>query len=472
MTRTDDRAYRDDKHRSLWLQETLTDAPLEPPLEGAQRADVAIIGGGYVGLWTAIRIKEKDPTCEVALFEEDICGGGASGRNGGMVLSWWPKLASLEKICGPEEAVRLGRASEAAIDEIRSFCDVHGIDSHFRRGGFLWTATTEAQAGAWDGVVTLCERLGVGAFERLSPAEVARRTGSAVHLAGVFEAKSATVQPAALARGLRRVALERGVRVFEHCRVLSFSRERPLAIRTERGLLAAETLVLAMNAWAAGIRELRRSLVVVSSDIVATAPVPQRLEEIGWTGGESVADSQMMIDYYRTTRDGRIAFGKGTGGVAFGGRIGDRFDRSERRAAMVTADFRRYYPTLADVPIEQHWAGPIDRTPNSVPILGRLGGRDHILYGVGWSGNGVGPSVVGGRILSSLALGLDDEWSQTPLVDRPHDRFPPEPVRFVGAQVVRRAVISKESTEAHRKPPTNLAVRLAKLAPAGLEDKE
>jgi glycine/D-amino acid oxidase-like deaminating enzyme len=128
---------RVDGGRAFWLQEALGDAPPEPPLRGADRADVAIVGGGYVGLWTAIRIKEKDPGCDVVLLEQDVCGGGASGRNGGMVLSWWQKLSSLLKICGEEEALRLGRASEAAIDEIRAFCEANGVDAHYRQGGFL-----------------------------------------------------------------------------------------------------------------------------------------------------------------------------------------------------------------------------------------------------------------------------------------------------------------------------------------------
>ena len=213
------------------------------------------------------------------------------------------------------------------------------------------------------------------------------------------------------------------------------------------------------------------SMVVVSSDMIATEPIPGRLEEIGWTGGEGIADSQMMVDYYRTTRDGRIAFGKGVAGVGFGGRIDGHFDRSARRAAVVAADFRHAYPALSDVRVEHDWSGPIDRTPNSVPIFGHLGGREHIVYGLGWSGNGVGPSVMGGKILASLALGLDDEWSRSPLVDRRRDLFPPEPVRFLAAEVVRRAVVSKERAEMDGKAPHWLAVRLAALAPAGMEDK-
>lgn len=462
----------DAKHRSLWLRQVLPDGPPQAPLSGAQRADVAIVGGGYVGLWSAIRIKERDPGCDVVLLEQDICGGGASGRNGGMVLSWWPKLASLVKLCGAEEAVRLGRASEAAIDDLRAFCESHRIDCHFQRGGLLWTATTPAQIGAWDGVLRLSERLDVHAFRPVSPGELARRTGSPNHLAGVLEAAAATVQPAALARGLRRVALELGVRIFERSRVTGFTRERPLAIRTDgHGLLAADKLILATNAWATALPELRRSLVVVSSDIVTTAPIPERLDEIGWNSGEGITDSQTMVNYYRTTHDGRVAFGKGTAGLAYAGRIGPEFDRSPRRTAMVVAELRRTYPTLADVPVEHDWGGPIDRTPNSLPILGRLGGRAHILYGVGWSGNGVGPSLLGGRVLSSLALGIDDQWSQTPLVDHAHDHFPPEPVRFLGGQIVRQAVLRKEAAERAERRPSKLAIQLARLAPAGLEDK-
>ncbi len=424
-----------------------------------------------MGLWTAIRIKEKDPNCDVVLLEQDVCGGGASGRNGGMVLSWWQKLSSLLKICGAEEALRLGRASEAAIDEIRAFCEANGVDAHYRQGGFLWTARCEAHVGAWEGVVGLCERLGVGAFERLDPGEVSRRAGTPAHLAGVFEAKGATVQPALLARGLRKVALEKGVRVHEGTRVLAFDRKRPLAIRTDGGLLAAEKLVLAHGAWAAGLPEMRMSIVVVSSDMIATEPIPGRLDEIGWTDGEGIADSQMMVNYYRTTRDGRIAFGKGVAKAGFDGRVDGHFDRSTHRAAVVAADFRHAYPALSDVRVEHDWSGPIDRTPNSVPIFGHLGGREHIVYGLGWSGNGVGPSVVGSKILASLTLGLDDEWSCSPLVDRRRDLFPPEPVRFLGAQVVRQAVVRKERAEMDGKEPHGLAVRLATLAPAGMEDK-
>jgi len=367
------------KHRSLWLQQVEGDSPDRPPLEDHAEADIAILGGGYVGLWTALRIKEHDPACDVAVLEQDICGGGASGRNGGFVLSWWPKLSSLTKLFGPEEAIRICRSSEAAITEIKAFCEANHIDADFRRGGWLWTATSQSQLGAWESVVQITEKMGVEIFRRLDPAEVSRRAGSPAHRAGVFEATAAIVQPAALVRGLRRVALERGVRIYEHSRVKNFSRSSPVTIRTDRSTLSAQKLVIANNAWAASIRELQCAIVVVSSDIVATKPIHERLAEIGWDKDLSITDSQTMVDYYRITRDGRIAFGKGGWTIAYSGRIGANFDRHAGRAAEVSADLRRYYPMLSDVPVTHDWSGPIDRTPDSLPRLGRLKNHPNII---------------------------------------------------------------------------------------------
>jgi putative aminophosphonate oxidoreductase len=458
-------------HRSFWLQQVAGDAPDAPPLQGALRADVAIIGGGYVGLWTALRIKEHSPSTDVVVLEQDICGGGASGRNGGFVLSWMSKLSSLEKLFGIQEAIRVAQSSESAIDEISHFCNEHSIDADFRKGGWLWTATSSAQHAAWDGVVKHCERNSINAFQRLSPAEASRRAGSKAHREGVFIANAAVLQPAALVRGLRRVALARGVRIFEHAKVFSFTRARPVIIRTPEGTLTADKLVIANNAWAANIRELSRAIVVISSDIIVTAPAAAELKQSGWPNDLSITDSQTMVDYYRITRDGRVVFGKGGWTIAYAGNIGANFDRHSLRAAEVTADFRRYYPLLADVPITHDWSGPIDRTPDSLPRFGTLGPHKNIVFGIGWSGNGVGPSVIGGRILASLALDRQDEWSQHPLVGRGLNNFPPEPIRYLGAHLVRTAVAAKERAELQERNPSRLAVALARLAPAGLEDK-
>jgi glycine/D-amino acid oxidase-like deaminating enzyme len=284
----------------------------------------------------------------------------------------------------------------------------------------------------------------------------------------VFEPTAATVQPALLARGLRRVALDRGVRIFERSPMKSLDRSRPPRVLTAAGSVKADKVVLALNAWAAALPELRRSIVVIASDIVATAPAPDRLATIGWTDGSCISDSRMLVNYYRTTLDGRLVFGRGGGKLAFGGNVGTTFDGPSPRADAVTASMRSLYPSLRDVPVTHSWMGPIDRTQVGLPFFSRLGGREDILYGVGYSGNGVGPSFLGGRILSSLALGLDDGWSRAGLVRDPAGGFPPEPLRYVGGRIVRRAVERKEDAEDRGRSADRLTLFLANLAPSGL----
>jgi glycine/D-amino acid oxidase-like deaminating enzyme len=455
------------RHRSLWLREALLaeGEKAAGTLVGAQRADVAIVGGGYVGLWTALRLKEREPSCDVAIVEQDICGGGASGRNGGQVHAWWESLGALIRICGTAEAVRLAYASQEAVEEVATLPERWGIDAHVRRGGWLWTATTPAQVGAWEQAVRLCEEHGITALRRLPSYEVARRTGSAIHLAGIVDPGAITVQPGLLVRGLRRVALERGVRIYEQSRVTALDRGRPAVLRTPRGVLAAESVVLATNAWAAALPEFHRLLYIVSSAVVATAPVPERLAAIGWTGQESICDSQQRVLYYQATPDGRVVLGRGGGRVAFGGRIGAAFERDPDQGRDAGAALRRVYPMLADVAIEYDWAGPIDRSYSGLPLFGRLGGRPHIVYGVGWSGTGVAQSALGGRILSSLALGRRDEWSECGLVEQRPRLFPPEPIRYAGATIVLRAVRKKGEIEDRGERPNRAIAALAALTP-------
>jgi len=172
-----------------------------------------------------------------------------------------------------------------------------------------------------------------------------------------------------------------------------------------------------------------------------------------------------MVDYYRTTEDSRIVFGKGGWSIAFGGRLHRGFDRHERRAKHVAEALRHAYPQLDDVAIADTWSGPIDRPAKGLPLIGHLGGRRHLLYGVGWSGNGVGPALIGARMLAGLALGSRDEWTESPLVDGVPGAFPPEPVRFLGAHVVRTAVARKETAEREGRRVGRVAGALSTLAP-------
>jgi putative aminophosphonate oxidoreductase len=438
-----------------------------PALAGDQRAEVCIVGGGFTGLWTALRIKEQAPDTDVALVEADICGGGPSGRNGGFAMSFWHHFQGLEAACGSAEALRLSRASCDAITDIGRFCSEHGIDAHYKHDGWLWTAANLSQVGAWDSTVAAIERHGERPFVPVEPSDLTGRTGSPRYIAGVFEPTSATVQPALLARGMARVARGRGVRVFEGSPMRSLDRSSPLVVRTDRGSVTADRVVLALNAWTGQLRELRRAMVVVASDIVITDPVPGDLQRSGWSNGTSISDSRLMVHYSRTTQDGRIALGKGGGRLAHGARIDGAFTGPSPLEGQISASLRDLYSFLADVRMAASWTGPIDRTLDGLPFYTTLG-RPDLMCGAGYSGNGVAPSVMGGRILASLALGLDDQWSQCGLVRSPPRGLPPEPARFIGGTVVRGAVARKERAEDDGRPVAKLDKALARLAPAGL----
>jgi glycine/D-amino acid oxidase-like deaminating enzyme len=341
------------------------------------------------------------------------------------------------------------------------------VDAHYRRDGWLWTATNRAQLNAWASTIEAIRLHGEHPFVPLDAAELAARSGSAVHLAGVFEPSSATVQPALLARGLMRVARAQGVAVFEGSPMVALERSTPPVVRTPGGRVTAERVVIATNAWSARLPELRRAFVIVTSDIVITNRIPAELERIGWRDGVSISDSRLMVHYYRTTRDGRIAFGKGGGRLAYGARIGRSFTGRSPIEGDVAARLRATYSSLAAVPIAASWTGPIDRTMDGLPFFADLGRAD-IVCGAGYSGNGVGPSILGGRILASMALGRDDEWARCGLVRPPPPGMPIEPLRYLGGRVVRGAVARKEGAEDAGRQPAGIDRALARIAPPGL----
>lgn len=452
---------------SLWWLEAMAAEPSAKsaePLAGIHTADICIVGGGYTGLWTALRIKELDPTVDVVLIEARLCGSGASGRNGGMVNAWWSKLPTLRKVCGTDEALFLARAASDAIGEIGRVCAENGIDAHFRQRGWIHAATTPLHLGKWNEAVEACEGLGLDVYQRLDPEQVRLRAGSPVYAGGVLEKDSATVQPALLARGLRRVAIQRGVRIFENSPVTEIVRGQFPIARTARGVVAAKKLVLATNAWTASLPDVRRDVIVVSSDMVATAPVPNRIAEIGWTGGESVSDARLMVHYHHVTHDGRVAIGRGSGALAYMGRVTPTFDGSTGKAVVVERGLRKIYPSLSDVPITHRWGGPIDRSRSGTLVFGHLDDSPNILYGIGYSGTGVAPSVVGGKILASTALELDDAWSRTRLNQGPLLRYPPDPIRFFGGLGVRAVLTRKEEGEEDGIAPSPLATKISALA--------
>ncbi|MGO4852133.1 NAD(P)/FAD-dependent oxidoreductase [Phaeovulum sp. W22_SRMD_FR3] len=456
--------------RSFWLQDAGA-APASAPLSGAADCDVAIIGGGYCGLWTALRLKEQAPDLRVTILEADICGGGASGRNGGQVHSWFAEIDLLTRLVGPEDAVRLCRATTDAIDELAGLQASGTVDMDLRLDGWLWTASSEAQEGAWLQAVSGAAAQGESPLRPISAAALRHRTGSSVSYIGVEETRAGSVQPAKLALGLRALAQRRGVVIHEQSPVDHIDAGKPCRLRTPGGQLTAGKVVIATNAWGAAIPELRRYMYVVDSQIIATAPVPDLLDRIGWTQGESICDAQSHVLYYQRTAAGRVIFGRGSGRVAYAGAFGADFNRrTPGGKADVRADnireLHRVYPDLSGVGITHDWTGPIDCMAEHLPVFGHLSGQPDILFGVGFNGTGIAQTPVAGRILASLVLGRDDPWSRSGLVGlERRTALPPEPFRYLGARVVRHAIRLRNDAEIENRRPGALVRLLSSLTP-------
>jgi putative aminophosphonate oxidoreductase len=457
------------KQRPFWLAQALAaeSEPPAPPLQGETNADVCIVGGGYTGLWTALQLKRQAPQLDVVVLEADLCGAGASGRNGGCVLSWATKYLTLQRLFGESEAIRLVQASEQAIEDIGRFCREHAIDCDFRQDGVLYTATAPAQVGSSDSVIGELEQRGLNSYQTLPPEQVQRMAGSQRHLAGLFSPRGASVQPGKLVRGLRRVALEMGVRLHENSAMTSLEESLPPVVRTATGSVHAKQVVLALNAWTPEhFPEFERTIVVVSSDMVITEPRSDLLARTGLNSGVAVLDSRTFVYYYHNTSDGRVMLGKGGNTFAYGARVLPVFDHPSPYRAMLGRALGGFFPELAEVPIAASWNGPSDRASTGLPFFGRLRGHPAIYYGLGYSGNGVGPSYMGGQMLSSLVLGLDNAWTRSGLARGPRGYFPPEPWRYVGSLVVRGAIRRKEKSEDAGRTPWFFDRALSRLADA------
>ena len=482
--------------RSWWLREALAGetaglaAPsAAPPLVGSTTADVVILGGGYTGLWAAWRLTEIEPGARIVVIEADICGGGPSGRNGGFATGWWDELPRLIERHGTDGALAIARAMDAAVDDIGAWCVSNGVDAWYTKAGSLTVSAAPSQDGVGHDAAEACRVTGVGdEYVELSAEEVRARVVSPVFRGGVFMRGAATLQPAVLARGLRRALLDRGVTIHEGTTAIELDGERPgtlgwigaagrraaagragrpVRVRTTSargdGEVIAGSAVVALNAWAAGWPGFGRRLVTWSSYIVLTEPIPDRLVEIGWTGGEGLADGRFTLHYFRTTPDGRIAFGGGGGRAGFGGRIGPVFTDDLAAAQRATAGLRRLFPSLRDVRIDDAWGGPIDITSDHLPVFATVPGRP-IHYGHGYSGNGVSSSLLGGRILAALALErTDDPLLALPLVGAVPRAFPPEPFRYVGARVVREAIVRTELAEERGERPSRVLRALSRM---------
>jgi glycine/D-amino acid oxidase-like deaminating enzyme len=449
-----------------WIKEA-GDVTPRPPLDADRDADLLIVGGGYTGMWTAWHAHQLAPEARIALLEsEPACGRGPSGRNGGFVEAMWTSLASMRARWGAAAALAVGYAAEAATERIAAFCTDEGVDAWHRRAPYLEVSTMPATDGVGHDALGACRELGVPEkLREVSATEVRAHCASPEFRAAVAEPRAATVQPARLALGLRRRLIEEGVDIYESSAVARFREARDgveattvtgARVRAPRGIIAIGGAAKGRGA------PLRSWLTVASSHMVITEPVPEVLEKIGWTGGEAITDARSLVHYFRTTPDGRIAFGWGGGRIAMGARLHGRTEVDPGVIAAQARHLLEYFPDLAGRRITDAWGGPIDASPTHLPAVTSLpGGRAWVA--AGYTGNGVGPTNMVARTLASLALDLTDDPTRLAFVDPRTPRVPPEPFHWIGGESIRFAIDRKEAAERAGRHPNPVAGAVAKV---------
>jgi glycine/D-amino acid oxidase-like deaminating enzyme len=418
--------------RSYWLEEALRTDPGAPcpPLAEDTRADVCVVGGGFAGLWAAYELSERLPDLGITLLEADVCGAGGSGSNGGFFSPSWIGVASLCRHLGEEPGLEYAAALADEVQDLAAWTARHDAAIGLHANGILYAKTVEWQADPAGDDLRLLEKRGLaGRLRTVDAAEARQVADSPRFCGGVVTDDLAVVQPARLARELRRVLLERGVRICEGTPMTAFAPGRPARVETPTGCVSARRIVLANGAWAASQRHFCRAFAVCTNAMVVTEPIPDLIEEIGWTSGAGIADVRELAAYLRTTDDGRIAVGGGAIGTVFAGRIAVPGPSSARMAEVAARCLVWLFPQLEGVRFDAAWSGPMDLTPSGLPFF-ESSPDGSVHAGLGFSGHGLAATRLGGRILASLVLGEDDRWSRMPVVGPPRVKLPPEPLRW------------------------------------------
>jgi glycine/D-amino acid oxidase-like deaminating enzyme len=420
---------------SLWLAEYGPYTP-SPSLAGDLAVDVAIVGGGFQGLSTAIALRRTAPAVRVAVLEHEVVGYGASGRNGSFAMTvvglGFGVMARLKGHAFVRDAHHY---MERAVDGLEALVREHGLHCDMIRPGFLRMALAPGHVRRLQDEVALLKRLGIEGIDWLDADAARARVASSYYLGAMWEPRLLLVNPAKLVREEKRLALALGAQVFEHTPVTAIRRGRTFTLETPEGCVRCEKLVLATNAYSVLISELRRKQTPAFTYMIATEPLsPAHLAEMGWAGREGVEDARNLIHYYRLSPDGRLVMGGGPVGLGWHTDLSRNADPSAWRHLEEHA--RMLFPVLRDVRVTHRWGGPFSVTLDLTPALGRLG-DPRCVYALGCIGHGVAMTHQNAFTLVDLLLERRTENTECPFVDRRVIPWPPEPLRSLAASAVR-----------------------------------
>jgi glycine/D-amino acid oxidase-like deaminating enzyme len=442
---------------SYWLETSGDDLTPRPRLDGSTSVDVAVMGAGYTGLWTAYYLLKRDPSLKVAIVEREIAGFGASGRNGGWCYPGFPvSLGVLRERFGIEAAKAVSRGMYETVDEIERVIGEERIDAQWQRGGTLRLARGEQQRPAIDSGFRALQALGLAGDSQLLNAEqVAEKVRVTKAVAGIFNPAGASIHPARLARGLARAVERRGGVIYEQTPVMDYEASRAPRLITPYGDVRARTIVLAGEAYSQQLPKLERTLVPMYSLIVLTEPLSESdWAQIGWRNRELVSSSRMSVDYLNRTADGRILIGGRGAPYRMHSLIDDSLDRHGPTHEMLRQMAIEWFPLLKDVRFTHAWGGPLGMPRDWMPTTSydRTMG---VARAGGYTGSGVSTANLFGQVLADLIAGEATSLTQLPTVNHRSPLWEPEPFRWLGIRFAQEGFAKLDRTaERTGKAPT------------------
>ena len=452
----------DYRELSFWHDTVPDDLTPRSPLPGDLDVDVAIIGGGLTGLWTAWYLLERDPTLRIAVLEKEIAGFGASGRNGGWCSALFPRsTASLERTHGREAALAMRRAMIATVDEVGRAAASAGIDCDFVKGGTVAYARSETQLAAARADVDEAAGFGVDAIELWGR----DRVGASRAVGASFDPNCARLHPGKLVRGLARALEARGVQIFEQTEVLDWSRG---SVATTRGTVRCETVVVALEGYAAELPQTRRRVLPLYSLMIATEPLPDAVwDELQLEHGRTFSDYRHLLIYGQRTADNRFAFGGRGAGYHWGSRIEPGFDRVPRVFDHLRRSLIELFPATRTVLAEpgavtHRWGGPLG-VARDWHAAATFAPATRVAWAGGYVGDGLSTTNLAGRTLAELITGEDSELVRLPWVNHRSPRWEPEPLRFLGANAGLVATTLADVEERVTRHPSLIAKLVAPL---------
>jgi glycine/D-amino acid oxidase-like deaminating enzyme len=456
-------AMKDYRQFSMWLHDYPGDLTPRPALPGPQNVDVAIVGGGLTGLWTAYYLKKADSGIRVAIIEANIAGFGASGRNGGWCSGLFATAKErLAERAGRAAAIRMQRALWNTVDEVGRVVADEAIDARFHKGGMLEVAVNAAQLERVRSEVDYERSWGAEEddYTFLSAQEARERVAVAGCLGALYTPHCACVDPARLTRGLAEVVERLGVALYESTPALAIA---PGYVITGNGLVHADVVVRATEAFTPSLPGYRREYVPVYSLMIGTEPLPQSFwDETHWGGRETLTDGRHLIIYAMRTEDGRIAMGGRGAPYHFSSQTKEGYDRDARVFGLLRASLTGLFPQLAHVRLAHHWGGAVALPRDWWSSVGL-----HRATGLAWAGGYVGDGVattnLAGRTLADLITRTASDLVALPWVNHHSRKWEPEPIRWLGVNLTLAALRAGDREEARTGKPSRLVAVANKL---------